>query len=151
MDQVNNGAEIPQSTNPDLDRRVRTFTSGLRKDVAAEIAQSPSIFRSRVVGKIRAMLPRQRPGRKGSPEVRKAAEIYQSDYKSKGKKGDWDQISRQVYADYANLPSYLQKFRRFELRSGVHSYLYEYRSRERRTKRKLSKASHAVAQEGGNY
>jgi hypothetical protein len=46
-------------------------------------------------------------------------------------------------------PTYLQKLRRFELRSGVHSYLYEYRSRQRRKKRMLSMASHAVAQEGG--
>jgi hypothetical protein len=141
--------EMEQNTNPQLDQRIRKFTTRLKKEFAADIAQNPSAFRSRVIGKVRAGLPRRRPGRKGSPEVRKAAEIYQSNYKSKGKEGNWHQIAKQVYPDYANLTTHLQKFRRFELRSGVHSHLYEYRSRQRRKKRMLPMVPHVVAHGGG--
>lgn len=140
MDQVKNEAEGPQSSNPDLDRRIRKFTTGLKKDFAAEIAQSPSTFRSRVVGKIRAALPRQRPGRPGSPEIRKAAELYENDFKSKGKEGNWHQIAKQVCPDYATLTTQLQKYRRYQLRSSVHSHLYEQRSRQRRDSTSLGRS-----------
>jgi hypothetical protein len=132
MRQAKNESKIEQNTNPQLDRRIKNFTSKLRKEFAADIAQNLSTFRSRVIGKIRAGLPRQRPGRQGSPVVRKAAEIYESDYKSKGNEGNWHQIAKQVYTDYADLTAEFQRFRRYQLRSGVHSHLYEERSRKRR-------------------
>jgi len=94
----------------------------------------PSRFKARVIGTLKAVLPRQRPGRPASPEVRKPAEIYESDYKSKGKEGNWHQIAKQVCPDYATLTTQLQKYRRYQHRSGVHSHLYEQRSRERRSR-----------------
>ncbi|HVN80442.1 MAG TPA: hypothetical protein VMW38_15715 [Terriglobia bacterium] len=67
-----------QTTGTTLDQRIKRFISRLKKNHNAEIVENPRIFRSRVIGKVRAGLPRKRPGRKGTPEVKKAAEIYRA-------------------------------------------------------------------------
>ena len=133
MDQVRNEAEVSQSTNPNLDRRIRKFTTGLKKDFAAEIAQSPSTFRSRVVGKIKATLPRRRPGQKASGEVKQAAELYLNLYSAKGLPGNWNELAKRLVPDYAGLSPEMQRYHRYRLRSQTHSYLYDQRSRLRRS------------------
>jgi len=121
-----------QTTTTTLEQRIKRFIIGLKKNHGAEIAENPSVFRSRVIGKVKAGLPRKRPGRKGTPEVKKAAEIYDRDFKSRGKDGNWDSIAKHVFSDYENLTPELQKLRRLGLRANVHSFLYDERSRLKR-------------------
>ena len=132
---------MEQNTNPQLDRRIKKFTRSLKKDFAADIAHNPSTFRSRVIGKVRAGLPRKRPGRQGNPEVKKAADIYEREYKSQGKDGNRHSVAKQVISDYANLTPEMQKLRRIGLRASVHSFLYDQRSRERRISTRPRKTS----------
>ncbi len=124
---------MQQATSTTLDRRIKRFATSLKKDFAPEIAENPTGFKSRLIGKLRVFLPRKRPGRKGSPEVKKAAEIYERDYKSQGKEANWHSLAKQVILDYATLTPEFQKLRRLGLRASVHSLLYDQRSRKRRT------------------
>lgn len=135
MDQVENETAAQQSTSPNLDQRIRKFTSSLKKDFAADIAEDPSGFRSRVIGKVRANLPRQRPGRKASPLILRAAEIYQ-ELTAKGKKGRdgvWHLVALKACPEYATLPIDAQRLLRYTLRAAVHSVRHEAAARERRT------------------
>lgn len=121
-----------QTTMTNLDQRIKRFASRLKKDFAPEIAENPGSFKSRLIGKLKAVLPRKRPGRQGNPQMKKAVEIYQRDFKSQGKEGNWHHIAKEVFPDYGSLPIELQKYRRYQLRAGVHSHLYAVRSNERR-------------------
>jgi hypothetical protein len=114
-----------------LDKEIRRFAGRLRKSYTAEIEGDPS-FRARVIGRLRGLLPRKRPGRKPSPQVGRAAEIYKKDYLLQGKPANWHAICRNVYADYGGLSAELQRLRRYQLRAAVHSLRYESRSREKR-------------------
>jgi hypothetical protein len=105
--------------------------------IEREVEEDQGGFRSRVIGKVRAGLPRKRPGRRGSPEVRRAAEIYVRDFKSKGQEGDWHVITRQVIPGYSEMRPEIQRLHRISLRANVHSLLYEERSRQRRRKGRL--------------
>ena len=129
---ASDGKEMEQNINTLLDWKIKKFTSSLKREFAEEIFENPSTFRSRVIGKLRAGLPKKRPGRHGNPEVRKAAEIYIKDYELKGRPANWCAICRIVYSDYFGLPPELQKLKRYQLRANVHSLRYEMRSRERR-------------------
>ncbi len=122
---------MQQTTSTTLDRRIKRFATSLKKDFAPEIAQNPSEFRTRLIGKLRVYLPRKRPGRKGSPEATQAAEIFEREYRAKGKQGNWHQIAKQIFADYATLPTELQKFRRYQLRSNVHGLRHELKARKK--------------------
>jgi hypothetical protein len=133
MHQVEDGNQMEQNTNPQLDRRIRTFTTGLKKDFAGEIAQNPSGFRSRVVGKVRAGLPRERPGRKASQEIKEAAELYLNLYTARGVPGNWNEIAKRLVPGYAGLSVEMQRYHHYRLRSQTHSYLYDQRSRLRRS------------------
>jgi len=133
MHEVEDGSKMEQSTNPQLDRRIKKFTSTLKKEFAADIAENPSAFRSKVIGGMRARLPRSRPGRRASPEIRKASEIYQRDYVPKLKEGNWHLIAREVFPDYSSLPPEIQRLRRMTLRAAVHSLRYEALARKRRS------------------
>jgi len=79
------------------------------------IAENQTTFRSRVIGKVRAGLPRKRPGRRGSPEVQKAALIYTQHYRDKGKTGNWHSITKQVIPGYADMRPELQRLHRVSL------------------------------------
>jgi hypothetical protein len=124
----------PNSQIKALEQRIKHFVTGLKKDFGPLIAQDQSSFRSCVVGKVRAGLPRKRPGRRGSPEVQRAAEIYLRDYKSQGKTGNWHSIAKQVISNYLELRPELRTLHRMSLRANVHSFLYEERSRQKRSK-----------------
>ena len=67
---------MDESIKTELDQTIRKFTRGLKKDFEGEISQNQGGFKSFVIGKLRAVLPRRKPGRKGTPEFRKASEIY---------------------------------------------------------------------------
>ena len=127
----------------ELDQRIKNFVTGLRKDFVPLIAENQST-RSRVIGKVRASLPRKRPGRRGSPEVQKAAEIYIRDYKSKGQEGNWHSITKQVIPSYSDLRPELQRLHRISLRANVHSFLYERRSRQKRSKKGMTELPAAL-------
>ena len=81
--------------NP-VEQRIKSFAFGLRKDFGEEIRKDPSKFKARVIGTLKAILPRERPGRKGSSEIKQAAEIYTTLYASKGRPGDWQNVWSQA-------------------------------------------------------
>jgi hypothetical protein len=122
----------PNSQTDSLDQRVKQFAAKLKRDFATEIIENPRAFKARLIGKIRVALPRKPPGRRGSPEVRRAAEIYLRDYKSKQREGNWHEIGKQVIPDYGKLTPQIQRLHRMSLRANVHSFLYEDRTRRRR-------------------
>src|SRR5262245_23356110 len=134
MHQAQNGIEIEQSTNPELDRRIRTFTTTLKKEFAADIAENPSAFRSKVIGGVRARLPRSRPGRKANPVILRAVEIYGELAKEgkKGKDGIWHMVALRSWPDYSTFSVDMQRLVRFTLRAAVHSLRYEDSARKRR-------------------
>jgi hypothetical protein len=123
---------MQQGNVTNFDQRVKRIATSLKKDFAPEIAENPSGFKSRLIGKLRVFLPRKRPGRKGSPEVRQAAEIYERDFKAQGEDGNWHSIAKNVFPDYVELTSEIQRLRRIGLRANVHSFLYDERSRLKR-------------------
>ena len=134
-----------QKSLKDLDLRVKRFATSLKRDFASEIDQNPSQFRSRLLGKLRVFLPRSRPGRKANPGIRQAADIFERDYKAKGKEGNWHEIAKKVLPEYGFLPIELQKFRRYQLRAAVHSFLYDHRSRLKRRGDILRESQTSVA------
>ena len=117
-----------------VEKRVKSFAFRLKKDFVEEIRQDPSKFKARVVGTIRAALPRKRPGRQGSSEVKQAADIYVNLYTGKGQPGNWNELAKRLVPGYASLSVEMQRYHRFRLRSQTHSYLYDQRSRLRRSK-----------------
>jgi hypothetical protein len=125
---------MEESIKPELDKRIRKFTGGLKKDLEGEISRNPGSFKSFVIGKLRAVLPRRKPGRKGTPEFRKASEIYQRDYLAKSLEGGWHRIAKEVYPDYVTLSPEIQRLRRISIRSAVHSLRYDQRSRAKRAR-----------------
>ena len=78
-------------------------------------------------------MPRLRPGRKGSPEIKQAADLYLNLYASKRVPGNWHELAKRLVPDYAGLSAEMQRYHRFRLRSQTHSYLYDQRSRLRRS------------------
>jgi hypothetical protein len=135
MDMVDVVKEEPKKDRKPLEQRVKSFGFRLKKEYPEEIKNDPSRFNARVVGTLKAVLPRQRPGRKGSPEVKQAAELYLNLYASKGVPGDWHALTKRLVPGYANLSPEMQRYHRFRLRSQTHSYLYDQRSRLRRSAR----------------
>ena len=116
-----------------VEQRIKSFAARLRKDYAEEIKADPSKFKARTLGTLKAVLPRKRPGRQGSPEVKQASELYLNLYASKGRPGNWNEIAKRLVPGYAALSSAMQRFHRFRLRSQTHSHLYDQRSRLRRS------------------
>ena len=133
MNQSNTqSALIPNSKTDSLEQRLKRFAAKLKRDFAAEIAKDQGAFKCKIIGKLRVYLPRKRPRRKGSPEVRLALEIYQRDFESKGKPANWHIICLQVFKDYSGLSPDLQNLRRFQLRAAVHSLTHEEKGRNQR-------------------
>jgi hypothetical protein len=116
-----------------IEQTVKSFASRLKKKFGEEIRQDPSKFKARVLGTLKAVLPRKRPGRKGSSEVKQAAEIYVNWYAAKGRPGNWNELAKRLVPGYAGLPPDMQRYHRYRLRSQTHSYLYDQRSRLRRS------------------
>jgi hypothetical protein len=115
-----------------LEKRIKSFAFRLKKDFREEIQTDPSKFKARVVGTLKAILPRKRPGRQGSPEVKQAAELYLNLYTAKGVPGNWNELAKRLVPGYAALSPEIQRYHRFRLRSQTHSYLYDQRARLRR-------------------
>ena len=122
-----------EKENKPVEKRVRSFGFRLRMDFGEEIRKDPSKFKARVIGTLKAVLPRKRPGRKGSSEVKQAAEIYVNLYAAKGRPGNWHALAKHLVPNYAGLSVELQRYHRYRLRSQTHSYLYDQRSRLRRS------------------
>jgi hypothetical protein len=125
--------------NKPVEQRIKYFVSRLKKDFSDEIRKDPSKFKAWEPST--AVLPRKRPGRQGSPEVKQAAEIYVNLYAAKGRPGNWHELAKRLVPDYASLSTEMQKYHRFRLRSQTHSYLYDQRSRLRRSARQEPKAN----------
>ena len=125
--------EEPKKVSKPLEQRVKSFGFRLRKEYREEMKNDPSRFKARVVGTLKAVLPRQRPGRKPSPEVKQASELYLTLYVSKGLHGNWKEIAKRLVPGYASLSPEMQRYHRFRLRSQTHSHLYDQRSRLRRS------------------
>jgi hypothetical protein len=124
---------MPKNEIKPVEQRIKAFAFRLKKDFGEEIRKDPSKFKARVLGTLKAVLPRKRPGRQGSPEVKQAAEIYVNLYVAKGRPGNWHELAKRLVPDYAALSVEMQRFHRFRLRSQTHSYLYDQRSRLRRS------------------
>jgi hypothetical protein len=116
-----------------IEQRVKSFAFRLKKDFGEEIRKDPSKFKARVLGTLKAVLPRKRPGREGNAEVKQAAELYLNLYASKRIPGDWHELAKRLVPDYSSLSVEMQRYHRFRLRSQTHSYLYDQRSRLRRS------------------
>jgi hypothetical protein len=71
----------------DTDVKINRFAKSLRREFGPEIAKDPASFRATVLGKLKPKLPHRRPGRKPSPEIKQAAELYLNLYSAKGQKG----------------------------------------------------------------
>ena len=125
--------EEPKKVSKPLEQRIKSFASRLKKDFGEEVQKNPSRFKARVVGTFKAVLPRQRPGRKPSPEVKQAAEIYVNLYAAKGRPRNWHELAKRLVPEYAALSPEMQRYHRFRLRSQTPSYLYDQRSRLRRS------------------
>jgi len=70
-----------------------------------------------VIGKIRAILPRQRPGRKADLFILKAAEsMGNSEWQGKKKNWVWHSVALKAYPEYALLPMDSQRLIRYSLR-----------------------------------
>ena len=124
---------MPEKELKPVEQRVKSFANSLKKHFDQEIRKDPSKFKARVLGTLKAVLPRKRPGRQGSAEIKQAAEIYVNLYAAKGRPGDWHQLAKRLVPDYAGLSVEMQRYHRFRLRSQTHSYLYDQRSRLRRS------------------
>lgn len=129
-----------------IERLVKSFAFRLKKDFGAEIRKDPSKFKARVVGTLKAMLPRRK--RQGNPEVKKGAEIYVNLYAAKGLPGNWHELAKRLVPDYASLSPEMQRYHRFRLRSQTHSYLYDQRSRLRRSREHCSDDFTATSRPG---
>lgn len=114
-----------------LDAELRRFAVRLRKNHAVEIEADPG-FRAKD-GKAPSITAHRRPGRKASSEIKQAAELYLNLYSAKGVPGNWHELAKRLVPDYAGLSVEMQKYHRFRLRSQTHSYLYDQRSRLRRS------------------
>jgi len=122
----------PKELKP-VEQRVKSFGHRLRKDYREEMRNDPSKFKARVLGTLKAVLPRQRPGRRPSPEVKQAAELYLNLYSAKGVPGNWNELAKRLVPGYASLSVEMQRYQRYRLRSQTHFYLYDQRSRLRRS------------------
>ena len=63
-----------------VEQRIKSFAFRLKNDFGEEIRKDLSRFKARVIGTLKAVLPRQRPGRRGNAEIKQAAEIYTTLY-----------------------------------------------------------------------
>jgi hypothetical protein len=116
-----------------VEQRVKSFGFRLRKDYRDEMITDPARFKARVLGTLKAVLPGRRPGRQGSPEVKQAAEIYVNLYAAKGRPGNWHELAKRLVPGDGSLSPETQRYHRFRLRSQTRSYLYDQRSRLRRS------------------
>ena len=126
---------MPKEGIKPLESRVKSFAFRLKKQFREEIQTDPSRFNARVLGTLKAILPRKRPGRQGSPEVKQVAEIYVNLYAARGRPGNWHELAKRLVPGYAGLSVEMQRYHRYRLRSQTHSYLYDQRSRLRRSDR----------------
>ena len=124
---------MPEKELKPVEQRVKSFAVRLKRDFSAEIKQDPSKFKARVLGTLKAVLPRKRPGRKGSSEIKRAADRYLSLYFAKGIPGNCHELAKRLVPDYAGLSLEMQRYHRYRLRSQTHSYLYDQRSWLRRS------------------
>jgi hypothetical protein len=86
---------MPEHQLKPVEQRVKSFASRLKRDYGQEIRKDPSRFKARVIGTLKAVLPRNRPGRNANPEIVRAMQIYQEltvQWK-KGKDGIWHQVA----------------------------------------------------------
>ena len=82
-------------------------------------------------GHVEGLFPRRK--RQANPEVKKAAEIYVNLYAARGVAGNWHELAKRLIPDYAGLSVEMQRYHRYRLRAQTHSYLYDQRSRLRRS------------------
>ena len=112
--------------------KIKQFAKSLRREFAAEIPQNPGSFRGRVLGRLKAFLPRR--GQVGT-EARWSKKPQNFNlYSAKGLPGNWHELAKRLVPDYASLSVEMQRYHRFRLRSQTHSYLYDQRSRLRRSR-----------------
>jgi hypothetical protein len=122
---------MPEKDLKPVEQRIKSFAFSLRKDFGDEIRQDPSKFKACVIGTLKAVLPRELPGRKGSSEVKEAAELYLNLFASKHVPGNWHELAKRLVPKYASLSPEMERYHR--LRSQTRSYLYDQRSRLRRS------------------
>lgn len=84
---------MPKEEIKPLEERIKGFASRIKKDFGEEIQKDPSRFKSRVIGTLRALLPRQRPGRKANPEIVRAAQVYQDTHCAREEREGWNLAS----------------------------------------------------------
>ena len=65
--------------------------------------------------------------------MKKAPEVYVNLYAAKGLEGNWHELAKRLIPGYAGLSVEMQRYNRYRVRSQTHSYLYDQRSRLRRS------------------
>ena len=86
MSQMNVSSELSPELNRKkfFEERITEVADSLRRDFEPEF-RSPG-FRSRVIGRLRAALPKKQPGRKPNPIIVAAFKMYR-ELEAQGKKG----------------------------------------------------------------
>jgi hypothetical protein len=102
-----------------LEQRIKQFATGLKKGFGSLIAKDQGSFRNRVIGKVRAGLPRKRPGRRGGLEVQTA-------------------LALDHQTCHPRLFGLENGAAKASLRANVDSFLYEERSPTERRMRKVA-------------
>jgi hypothetical protein len=120
------GRNYGKSEIQELSRR---FVKVLRQQFPAWIAANPSGFRAVVLGTMRAMLPRDRAGRKSNLTVEAANRLYEAQLQNG--RADWHAIAATVLSTYASLPASIQRCERRKLRAQVHSYRHQRKQRQK--------------------
>jgi hypothetical protein len=116
-----------ESGKPKIQALSRRFVKVLRQQFPW-ISADPSGFRAFVLGTMRAMLPRDRAGRKSNPTVEAANRLYEAQLKNGP--ADWHAIAATVLSNYASLPVSTQLCERRKLRDQVHSYRHQRKQRQ---------------------
>ena len=70
---MNSYMEKPTTVKKDIEKLIKSFAFRLKNDFSDEVRKDPSRFKARVIGILRAVLPRKRPGRRANPEIVRAA------------------------------------------------------------------------------
>ena len=108
MSQMNVSSELSPELNRKkfFEERITEVADSLRRDFEPEFKQDHSGFRSRVIGRLRAALPKKQPGRKPNPIIVAAFKMYREleAQGKKGKDGIWHQLAAKVYPNYSTLP-----------------------------------------------
>ena len=71
---------MPKNEIKPAEQRIKSFAFRLKNDFGEEIGKGPFRLKARVIGTLKAVLPRQRPSRKGNAEIKQVAEIYTTLY-----------------------------------------------------------------------